>query len=78
MVSVTLDYYVFSIDHVVPDWLKMDPLTNLEAKSVQTTNWGSILSARDLFCGIKPTFRYNKIYVEPYNLQFVAHQFDLT
>ncbi|KAG5010297.1 hypothetical protein JHK87_018812 [Glycine soja] len=39
-----------TVDHVFLDWLKMDPLGNLEAKVVQLANWGSILSARDLLC----------------------------
>lgn len=56
----------------------MNSLVDLEAKVVQSANWGSILSARDLLCGVKPTSRYDKIYVEPYNPQFVARQFGLT
>lgn len=56
----------------------MDPLADLEAKAVQSANWGSILLARDLFCGVKPTSKANKIYVEPHDPQFVARQFGLT
>lgn len=66
------------VDHVVPNQLKMDPLADLEAKAVQSANWGSILLARDLFCGVKPTSKANKIYVEPHNPQFMARQFGLT
>lgn len=66
-----------TIDHVIPDQLKIDPLIDLEAKAVQSANQGSILSTKDLLCGVKHASRYNKIYVEPYIPQFMAQQFDL-
>lgn len=56
-----------TIDHFVFAWLKMDPIVDLDAKAIQSTNWGSILLARDMFYGVKPTSRYNKISVEHYN-----------
>lgn len=45
---------------------------------MQLANWGSILSTRELSCGIKLRSIYNKISVELYNPQFMAHQFGVT
>lgn len=67
-----------TIDHAIPNCMKLDPLVDLEAKFMQLANWGSILSTRELSCGIKLRSIYNKISVELYNPQFMAHQFGVT
>lgn len=67
-----------NVDHVVLDQLKRNPLADLEAKVLQSANWGSIPSTRDLLYGVKTTSRYKFFFVEPYNLWFVTCQFGIT